>query len=148
MEWIDQLQGQLVGVDTAPIIYFIEEHPDYLPLVRPFFEAVDRGEIRAVTSVITLLEVLIHPLRQGNLELAEQYREFLLNSRGLICADISSDIARLAAELRADHNLRTPDAIQIGAAMNHGASWFLTNDAGLSSVGQLSILVLDQLESE
>ncbi|MFQ6026381.1 MAG: type II toxin-antitoxin system VapC family toxin [Dehalococcoidia bacterium] len=145
MEWIVPLQGQLVGLDTAPIIYFIEEHPDYLPIVKPFFEAMDRGEIRAVTSVVTLLEVLVHPLRRGNLELVQQYREFLLNSSGLTCADISSDVAPRAAELRSEYNLRTPDAIQIATALNHGAVWFLTNDAGLDSIGQLSTLVLDQL---
>jgi hypothetical protein len=27
MEWIAQLQGQVVGLDTAPRIYFIEQNP-------------------------------------------------------------------------------------------------------------------------
>ncbi len=43
MEWIDGLHGELVGLDTAPIIYFIEEHPAYLESMRYFFEAIEGG---------------------------------------------------------------------------------------------------------
>jgi hypothetical protein len=25
MEWLTQLQGQVIGLDTAPLIYFIEQ---------------------------------------------------------------------------------------------------------------------------
>lgn len=46
MEWIEALRGSIVALDTAPLIYFIEEHPAYLPKIRPFFEAVERGEFR------------------------------------------------------------------------------------------------------
>ncbi len=42
MEWVKALQsGQIVALDTAPLIYFIEEHPTYLPIVAPFFEKLD-----------------------------------------------------------------------------------------------------------
>jgi hypothetical protein len=54
MEWIEALQGQLIALDTAPLIYFIEEHPTYLPILDPFFEKLDKGSIQVVTSVITL----------------------------------------------------------------------------------------------
>ena len=61
MEWIDTLRGAVVGLDTALLIYLIEENSNYLPFVRPFFEAVDRVEFRIVTSSLTLAEVLVHP---------------------------------------------------------------------------------------
>ncbi len=60
MEWIAVLKGKTVGLDTTPLIYFIEENPTYLKTVRPFFEALSHGEFSAVTSVVTLLEVLVH----------------------------------------------------------------------------------------
>jgi len=148
MGWIEFLRGQVVGLDTAPVIYLIEEHSDYLERVRPFFEAVDRGEFRVVTSVVTLLEVLIHPFRQGDPDLAQQYRDILLNSHGLNCVMLSNEIAEEAARLRAQHNFRTPDAIQIATAIREGASFFFTNDARLPSLPTLRILVLDQLGSE
>lgn len=43
MEWINDLRGKTVGLDTAPLIYFIEENPAYIETVRFFFEAMDRG---------------------------------------------------------------------------------------------------------
>ena len=53
MEWIAQLQGQVVGLDSAPLIYFIEENPAYLKMTDAFFKAMVRGELRVVTSVIS-----------------------------------------------------------------------------------------------
>ncbi len=36
MEWLTQLQGQTIGLDTAPLIYFIEQNSTYLENVRAF----------------------------------------------------------------------------------------------------------------
>ncbi|ABA22931.1 PilT protein-like protein [Trichormus variabilis ATCC 29413] len=145
MEWLAQLQGQIVGLDTAPLIYFIEENPNYLNVADAFFEALFRGEFSVVTSVLTITEVLVYPLRQGNTILAQQYRDILLNSQGLTTIEVFPDIAETAAQLRANHNLRTPDAIQIATAIRGGASFFLTNDARLPSLPGLPVLVLEQL---
>src|SRR2546423_772839 len=59
--WVDDWHGQIVGLDTAPLIYYLEEHPTYLPLVDPFFDALARGDLHAVTSTVTLIEVLTQP---------------------------------------------------------------------------------------
>ncbi|MDZ8184027.1 MAG: PIN domain-containing protein [Nostoc sp. ChiSLP02] len=145
MEWLVQLQGQIVGLDTAPLIYFIEENPNYLNVTDAFFEAMFRSEFSVVTSVLTITEVLVYPLRQGNTALAQEYREILFNSQGLTTIELFPDIAENAAQLRADYNLRTPDAIQIATAIHGGASFFLTNDVRLPSLPGLSVLVLDRL---
>ncbi|MGV2388092.1 MAG UNVERIFIED_CONTAM: PIN domain-containing protein [Microcystis novacekii LVE1205-3] len=94
---------------------------------------------------MTLTEVLVHPLRSGNVELACQYRDILLDQDNLITVPISVEIAEVAAQLRARQNLRTPDAIQIATAMGEGAMFFLTNDARLAAVPDLKVLVLDAL---
>jgi predicted nucleic acid-binding protein len=140
------LRGKVIGLDTAPLIYFIEEHPRYLKTVKPFFQALSRGEFRVVTSIITLLEVLIHPLRRGNTELACQYRDILFDVEGLTTCVLSEDIAEEAAYLRAQHNLRVPDAIQLATATHLGASAFLTNDMRLPSSSTLDLLILDHLQ--
>lgn len=145
MEWINDLQGKTVGLDTAPLIYFIEDNPAYREAVQVFFEAIDREDITVVTSTVTLLEVLVHPLRTGNKDLATEYRDILLNSK-IITLDVTADIAEQAAQVRATHNIRTPDAIQISAALNAGASHFLTNDIRLPDIPSLAILSLDSLK--
>lgn len=145
MEWIEALRGSTVGLDTGPLIYYIEEHPAFLAKTKPFFEVAQRNEFRIVTSFITLIEVLVHPLREGRSELAEEYRSILLQSPALTTVPLDESIAEQAAELRARHNLRTPDAIQLATAIRSGASWFLTNDAQLANLSDISVLVLKQL---
>lgn len=83
-----------------------------MPLVRPFFEAADRGEFQIVTSMPTLTEVLVHPLRRGDPRLADQYRRILLRAGQVTTVAVSEEIAEKAAELRGQHGLRTPDALQ------------------------------------
>ena len=97
MEWIAQLQGKVVGLDTAPLIYFMEQNPNYLEMMRLFFRSFDRGDFRMVTSTVTLVEVLVHPLRQGNRILAQEYREILLNQESLTVVELTPDIAETAA---------------------------------------------------
>jgi predicted nucleic acid-binding protein len=147
MEWLEALRGAVVGLDTAPLIYFVEENPTYLPFVRPFFEAVDRGELRVVTSVLTLTEVLVHPMRRGDDDLADQYRRILLHADQITTVPVSEGVAEEASRLRARYNLRTPDAIQLATAIRCGASAFLTNDGRLPELSALNILVLNQLTS-
>jgi predicted nucleic acid-binding protein len=147
MEWLEALRGTVVGLDTAPLIYLIEENSTYLPFVRPFFEAVDRGEFRVTTSVLTLTEVLVHPMRHGDQELADQYRQILLHASEVKTVPVSEMIAEEAAQLRARHGLRTPDAIQLATAIHSGASSFLTNDSRLPGFASLNVLVLNQLIS-
>ena len=145
MEWIEALRGSTVGLDTGPLIYYMEEHPAFLAKIKPFFEAAERNEFRIVTSFVTLIEVLVRPLREGRPELAEEYRNILLQSPALTAIPLDEGIAEEAAGLRARHKLRTPDAIQLATAIRSGASWFLTNDAELAKLSEISVLVLKQL---
>lgn len=145
MEWVRKLLGTTVGLDTAPLIYFIEKHPKYLPLVYPFFDAMQQGEVRVVTSALTLTEVLVHPYRRNDRDLARQYSRILLNAPNLTLLTISPEIADEAARIRAAHGLKTPDSIQIATALAGKATAFLTNDAEIAAIPGLQIIVLDNL---
>jgi predicted nucleic acid-binding protein len=148
MEWIAQVRGKLVGLDTAPIIYYIERHPLYIETLRSFFQAVNKGECALVTSVMSLLEVLVIPIRLGNTDLARQYQDILFKTKGLTTMSISPNIAEEAAKLRASYNIRTPDAIQMAIATFARAEFFLTNDKHLPSLPGLQVLVLDNLKED
>ncbi|MGA7886456.1 MAG: PIN domain-containing protein [Acidobacteriaceae bacterium] len=145
MEWLSSLRGTAVGLDTAPLIYFIEKHPRYLPLVQPFFAAVEDGDVTAVTSTLTLTEVLVHPWRRGNQELVRQYSRILLHARNLQTIPVSPEIAAEAARIRATLNVKVPDAIQLATALSAGAASSLTNDAGIASLPSLKVFCLDRL---
>jgi predicted nucleic acid-binding protein len=146
LAWVDQLRGQVVGLDTAPIIYFIEENPTYLERINAFFESMAARDFRAVTSIITLLEVLVHPFRRDDVALAGEYRDILLNSQVLTTVSLNQEIAEEAARLRARYNIRTPDAIQVAATVSQGATFFLTNDSRLPAIPGLQIIELDKVE--
>lgn len=132
-----------VALDTAPFIAFIEEHPDFVPLVAPVFEDVAAGRREVATSGLTLLEVLVVPYRAGNLALAERYEALLTRSRGVRLVEIGRGELRMAAQLRAVHpSVRTPDALQLAAALSAGCSSFVTNDRDLPALPGLRILKL------
>ncbi len=61
MGLIADLEPGPVALDTQIFIYFIEEDRRYLPLIKPIFEAIARGDFIAVTSGLTLMEVLVVP---------------------------------------------------------------------------------------
>jgi predicted nucleic acid-binding protein len=145
MEWVKKLGGAVVGLDTAPLIYFVEEHPFYLPVVDPFFEAIELGQIQVVTSTLTLTEVLIHPFRQDDRNLVQQYTEILLDSRNLRTVPVSEEIAIEAAKIRAAYGLRAPDSIQLATARFANATALLTNDGALARVPGFQIIVLSRL---
>lgn len=63
MGLIADLGDGAVAIDTSIFIYLIEEHPTFLPLIRPLFEQADAGKRELITSAVTLLEVLVGPFR-------------------------------------------------------------------------------------
>jgi predicted nucleic acid-binding protein len=148
MGWVDSLRGKVIGIDTAPLIYYIEEHPTYLETLDPFFDSIARGEIFAVTSILSLLETLVIPIRKSDALLTQKYHEILLDTEGLLTVELSQVVAEEAAKLRAFHSIHTPDSIQMATAIIENASFFLTNDKGLPSLPNLKILVVDELLSE
>jgi predicted nucleic acid-binding protein len=134
-----------VAIDTAIVIYLMERNDRYIDAVRPLFEAADRGEVRLVTSAITLLEVLVVPYRAGETLLAARYEQLLSRSGGLTLVDLSRPILRTAAHLRAMHGVRTPDAIQLAAGLTERCGCLLTNDRRLPHLPTLPVLQLADL---
>ena len=136
-----------IGIDTAPIIYFIESNSLYDSCVTPIFEMIEQGKITGVTSVISLTEVLTLPIKLGQTQLYMQYRDLLMDSANLELIPVDRVIAERASLLRAQYGLRTPDAIQLAAAIESGCEAFLTNDSGLIRVTDISVISLGDLTS-
>lgn len=148
MNLLHALKGvEKLYIETAPLIYYIEENETYLDKMVAVIGAIEDRPISAISSVITLTEVLIHPIRNGNKKLETAYREILNASEHFELIPVSSVIAESAARLRASYNSRTPDALHIATAI--AAEWdaFLSNDSIFKRVTDLQILLLDELES-
>jgi predicted nucleic acid-binding protein len=135
----------LLAIDTAPIIYFIERKEPYFSLMKHIIQRIDSGKINAVSSVITLTEVLIQPYRLEKQTLADEYSNLLMNSSYFTLIPIDIKTANLAAKIRAQYNLRTPDAIQVSTAINLDCDAFLSNDLTFKRINDIKILILDEL---
>ncbi len=147
MKISDALEGvQRLYTETAPLIYYVEENPTYVAKMNAIIEAIEDRPIEAVSSVITLTEVLTYPLKLGNTRLEREYRDILLHSGGFRLLTITARIAESAAALRARYNLRTPDALHVAAGIDARCDAFLTNDTGIKRVTEIAVLVLDELE--
>lgn len=78
----DALQNvSFLGLDTSPFIYFVEQNSLYVDLMREVFKRITDNDFQACSSVITLTEVLVQPLRQNNQTLADDYRTCFLTEQ-------------------------------------------------------------------
>ncbi len=133
---------QVIGLDTSIFIYQLEEKSPEVELTTDVFRMIETGMPSAVTSVITITELIVQPLQRGRLYAADDYEKVLVEYPHLEIIEINLPVARLAASLRATYRLRTPDALQLAACLAAHATAFVTNDAALRRVGELEILLL------
>jgi predicted nucleic acid-binding protein len=134
-----------VAVDTAIFIYLVEEDARFLPEILQLFREVDRGRRQLVTSALTLLEVLVVPYRAGDAQLAQRYEAILAHSRGVRLVDVTRDQLRAAAQLRAVTGVKTPDALQLVAAIGTGCRTFVTNDRRLPAIPGVRVVQLSSV---
>lgn len=143
----DVLQGVTrLGFDTAPLIYFVERHPDYVAVVREVFRQVDIGTLEGFTGMTSYAEVLVMPKRLNNKSLEEAYHDVLFSSRNFSTIAIDTDIADRAADLRSRYKVKLPDALQVATALEAKCGAFLTNDEALGAVTDLCVIVLKDIE--
>jgi len=134
-----------IGIDTSPFIYHFEAHPVYTKFTVPLFRRIEAGKVEAATTTITLMEVLVKPMREGAASVVSDYRYALNNFPNLLLMEIDSEVAERAAGFRAAYGLRPPDAIQLGGSAVFGAEAFITNDARLKKVKDMQILLVDDV---
>ncbi len=134
-----------IGLDTSIFIYYLEANPTYVEMASEVFTWLERSPHAAVTSTITMTELLVHPYRAANEELVNQYYALLSSFPNLDWVAPDLGIADTAAQLRAQYRLRTPDALQAATAIRRGATAFLTNDAGLVRISEVEVAVLEHM---
>lgn len=135
----------IVGFDTMVFIYHFEENKRYYPLTMVLLRLVESGEKMGVTSIISLLEILVKPIKDGREDLVREYEFVFETFPNLSNIEIDSNVIKKAARLIADYNLKTPDAIQLSAALIGGAKVYITNDGDLKRVKEIRVLVLEEM---
>ena len=134
-----------VALDTSVFIYQLEANARYLPLTDHIFSWLERADSRAVTSTITMTELLVQPYQDSGEQQVDEFYALLSTYPNLEWIAPNLEIADLAARLRATHRLKTPDALQAATAAHAGVTALITNDAVFERVEMFATLVLDQL---
>lgn len=135
-----------LGLDTSVFIYHVEANRRYLPLTRALLAGVQAGRWAALTSTISLMELTVRPWQLGFSAVAREYEALLVHFPHLTVLDVTRDVARRAAQLRADYRLRPADALQVGTALVHGATAFVSNDKGLMRLAPvIDVVILEDL---
>ena len=138
-------QRQRIGLDTNVFIYFLEAHPRYGAWCTSLFDLIERGHNSAITSTVTLLELLVQPYRDQKEELAQKIFALASTYPQIEWVPVTLNLADRAAELRARYRLSTPDAIQLAAAISRKATRFYGNDRALRRVQEIDCVLLDDL---
>jgi len=134
-----------VYLDANSIIYTIEGVEPYLTALDPLWDAVQARALTIATSDLTLLEVLVGPIKKGDKSLERDFRALLQGSQGVRLIPISHAILERAAALRATMNIKTPDAIHAATSLAVGCAVFVTNDLAFKKVPGLSVAVLSDV---
>lgn len=144
---LESFTGDDVYLDSNIFIYAVEGFERYAELCKAILKAVEEMKIHAVTSELTLTEVLVGPFKAKDRELSKLNEDLLDTQDDLEMARVSRPILVKAAELRADLGLKSPDAIHVATALVHNSEFFFTADMSLRVPKPLKIVTLDELLS-
>ncbi|NOY64517.1 MAG: type II toxin-antitoxin system VapC family toxin [Nitrospirae bacterium] len=139
-------QGKTIAIDTMIFIYHFEAHPAYSPVTTKIFEQIETGRMRAVTSYITLLEILVRPFKENNRRAVSDYTDLLTTFPNLEFVPVGKEIAEMAASIRARYSVKTPDAIQIATAIVSDSSIYITNDETLKKIRDVEVIILKDIQ--
>lgn len=134
-----------MGLDSSIFIYQIDDNPTYSSLTQSIFVWLQSPQHTGVTSSITWTEILVPAYRASDWRRIDRYIGLFATYPHLDWVAPDLTIADLAARIRAQHRLKTPDAIQAATAMASGATLFVTNDRAFRKVPGFESLLLDEL---
>jgi predicted nucleic acid-binding protein len=129
----------------APVIYYVEQNPIFLPNVDGIFQAIGTGRMTAIASAITLAECLVAPYRLGLTQLQQDFTDLICHGDNTEFVQIDRAIAQTASTLRAKYNLSLTDALQVSSALQSCCQALLTNDVEFKRVTEISILLVTDL---
>ncbi|OGD98871.1 hypothetical protein A3A49_02645 [Candidatus Curtissbacteria bacterium RIFCSPLOWO2_01_FULL_38_11b] len=131
-----------IALDSNVFIYHFEENLHFIPFTRKIFQELSSKNLKAITSVISLVETLAYPAPQKVIEAIKEAFSTLPN---VTIVNVDQQIAIEAARIRRNYKFRLPDAIQLATALYAKAQIFVTNDKRLKVFKQLPITLLTEI---
>lgn len=142
--WSEALEGNSrIAFDTNALIYFLEDFYPYSDRVAEALRMLSDGVAVGFASTIVEMEMLVGPLRQRDRRLLMNVRKFFNLQPNLHLTPLNSDIARAAAEVRAETGMKAPDAIIAATAAANRCDVVIGNDRAFAGRCPVPYLVLD-----
>lgn len=133
---------KIVGIDTNIFIYHFHDIDPYTKFTDKIFSGLAENKLRAITSLITLTELLSHEFSDSTLK---ALRESFFTVPNLQVMDFDKNVALEAARIRREYKYRLPDAVQLATAMYGKAQVFITNDDRLKKFKELKVIMLKRI---
>lgn len=133
-----------IALDTSIFIYQLEANERYLALADAVFSWLERAGHEAVTSTITMTELLVPSYRENDEQKGDAFYALLSTYPNLRWIAPDLETADLAARIHAMYRLRTPGALQAAGAVRAQATGFITNDPVFARIQEFETAVLDQ----
>ena len=131
----------LIYLDSCICVYAIESASRFHGNVIKAFAR--HPEAQFAVSHLVMAECLVGPLKSGNSFVVQDYEALF---KRLVVLDLNEAVFRQAAQIRAQGNLKMPDALHLASAQFHGCAALWTNDERLAEVsgGLAESIVGDQ----
>lgn len=137
-------KAKKVCLDTMIFAYHFGKHPKYSPIIFELFKKIEKHELSACTSIVSLLEILSAPEIQFNQSLEETYKNFFINFPNLNLVTLDISISIKAAELRRIYKIKLPDSVILATAIVSGTDVLITNDLRLKQIKEIKIVTLEK----
>lgn len=134
-----------IYLDANGFIYSVERLEPYADFLEPLWVAARDQQLEIICSELVILETLVKPLREKDDRLCDIFRALLFESLEVRLVPTTRAIWESAAELRARHNFKTPDAIHAASALAEGSTLFVTNDPHFRRLSQLPTVIMSEV---
>lgn len=135
-----------VFIDTAPIIYFLENSSLYMESMERFFVKCVKENKQIVISALTVEEYLVSPYSNGQMEYVDNFKRFI-KYMDVEVVDIDATIAERGAKIRGQYkNFKAMDSLQIAAAVVRKCDVFFTNDKQLRQEKELPCITMEDIQ--
>ena len=135
-------------LDASAVIYLVEGEAMWAEAVKQQLRqlaamaAASGGDLRLAVSRLSWLECRVGPLRRRDQSTLERFEGFF-SRPDLQWVEITAAVVGQATLLRADHQLRTPDALQAACCLQLGSpAVIVTGDAAFQKVPGLAVALV------
>jgi len=120
-------EPRLVYWDSCIFIEAIQQEPSSLPVLSAIVRAAQAGDVRIVTSALTLAEV-VRAQRSSGTAADEQTIRQLFDNPYIVVRAVTRAVATDARAVSRQHGVKPPDAIHVATALAAKVSELHTRD--------------------